>query len=394
MIEELKAEMDDEEESEIVERLSHLEKGIEDQNEALSKRQKALDALLEVRASVAREIRSRRARLGEIEELVGRFGLLDTHYKTDLDRLEAIRESGTLFSQLDNVACPLCGALPNDQHLDTSCEGNAGLVVQAADAEVAKIERLRRELSDTILTLTKERGEINQSLGGLEAEYKASEREINEIASPSVLAERSPYNELVSERSRVLASLDKIARLKRMIVQRSEIDGDISQPESDQTATKTQVSRNVLDEYAQKVEAILREWHFPNSARVFFDESKRDLQIAGKNRGSTGKGLRAITHAAIKIGLMEFCIEHELPHPGFVVLDSPLLAYWKPEGDDDDLRGMDVKEMFYRYLIGLQNNQVIIIENQHPPDFVLKEAHVEIFTKNAHRGRYGLFPIE
>ena len=126
---------------------------------------------------------------------------------------------------------------------------------------------------------------------------------------------------------------------------------------------------------------------------MFFDETKRDFQIAGKDRGSTGKGLRAITHAACTIGLMEFCREKGLPHPGFVVLDSPLLAYWKPEGDEDDLRGTDVDEMFYRYLLGLhQENQVIIIENKHPPQFVFEEGHVTVFTKNPHHGRYGFFP--
>ena len=137
----------------------------------------------------------------------------------------------------------------------------------------------------------------------------------------------------------------------------------------------------------------MHDWHFPNANRVFFDESKRDFQIAGKNRGSTGKGLRAITHAAVKIALMEFSRERNLPHPGFVVLDSPLLAYWKPEGADDDLRGTDLKEMFYRYLLGLRkDNQVIIVENEHPPDFVSGEGNVIVFTKNPRGGRYGFFP--
>ena len=48
------------------------------------------------------------------------------------------------------------------------------------------------------------------------------------------------------------------------------------------------------------------------------------------------------------IGLMEFCLERNLPHPNFVVLDSPLLAYWKPEGDDDDLRGTQRRPNHHR----------------------------------------------
>jgi hypothetical protein len=91
---------------------------------------------------------------------------------------------------------------------------------------------------------------------------------------------------------------------------------------------------------------------------------------------------------------MEFCRERELPHPGFVVLDSPLLAYWKPEGKDDDLSGTDLKERFYGYLLGLsKDNQVIIIENEHPPQFVFDKSAVTVFTKNPHEGRYGFFPF-
>ena len=94
------------------------------------------------------------------------------------------------------------------------------------------------------------------------------------------------------------------------------------------------------------------------------------------------------------IGLMEFCLERNLPQPNFVVLDSPLLAYWKPEGDDDDLRGTDLKEMFYRYLPGLRKDvQIIIVENEHPPDFVSGEGNVIVFTKNQRQGRYGFFPV-
>ena len=178
------------------------------------------------------------------------------------------------------------------------------------------------------------------------------------------------------------------------MAQRAELEGEVAEEGGSPTATRTLVSKNVLDDFAQTIENILQDWHFPNAVRVFFDEGKRDFQIAGKDRGSTGKGLRAITHAAVKIGLMEFCRERDLPHPGFVVLDSPLLAYWKPEGDDDDLRGTDLKEMFYRYLLGFRkNDQIIIIENEHPPDFVYEEGNVTVFTKNPHQGRYGFFPV-
>lgn len=396
LIADLQAELDEEgaEDEELNDQLARLDESIRAQNEALAAVQRALDSVLERRGAAAREIRNRRARVAEIDELAERFRLLDSHYQTDLDRLAAIHESGSLFVHLEQQPCPLCGALPRDQHLDSECEGNTEAVVKAADAEMVKISRLRRELADTTTSLTTERQGLLESLDQFDDEYKACEQDLNEIASPAVSTERSSYNLLVSERAEVRFKLEKSERLKRLTAQRAELDVEQTESAGGPSTTKTQVSKNVLDEFAQTIEAILQEWHFPNANRVFFDEGKRDFQIAGKDRGSSGKGLRAITHAAVKIGLMEFCRERNLPHPGFVVLDSPLLAYWKPEGADDDLRGTDLKEMFYRYLLGLRkDSQVIIIENEHPPDFVSRDGNVIVFTKNPHGGRYGFFPI-
>ncbi len=120
--------------------------------------------------------------------------------------------------------------------------------------------------------------------------------------------------------------------------------------------TRTEIASSTLDAFAQTVQRVLSDWHYPQAERVYLDENVRDFRIDGKRRGSTGKGLRAIAHGAVNIGLLEFCLEQELPHPGFVVLDSPLLAYWEPEGDEDDLTGTDVKERFYDYLLGLQSD--------------------------------------
>lgn len=395
MIEDLQSELDEQgaDEDELTDQLARLEMSIGKQNEALFNVQRTLDGLLTRRGDVAKQLQSRKARLIEIDELLGRFRLLDSHYHTDQSRLEAIHESGSLFIHLEHKPCPLCGALPGDQHQDSNCEGSTEAIVEAADSEMIKIGRLRLELNDTLSFLAHERNELEESISQLVEEYRAYDKELGNVASPTVSAARASYNQLISERAEVRMALEKRNRLSRLVAKRTELEEEDSEDGNASTPTRTQVPKNVLDDYARKIEEILQEWHYPNATRVFFDERKRDLQIAGKERGSTGKGLRAITHAAMKIGLLEFCREHDLPHPGFVVLDSPLLAYWKPEGHEDDLNGTDLKDMFYRYLLGLsKDNQIIIIENQHPPDFVFTEGAVTVFTKNPHQDRYGFFP--
>ncbi len=396
MIEELQAELDEEgaDEEELRGQLDRLEASLEEQSKALANIQTALNALLERRGNAAKALRHRRARLVEIDELVSRFNLLDTHYETDLRRLEAIHESGSYFIHLEQKPCPLCGALPDSQHLDSDCLGNTEAVIQAAEAEIEKIKRLRTELGDTLDSLRCEYSEIEGSLTQFQEEYDSCENELSDIVAPAVSTERASYNQLVIKRSEVRIMLEKIERMQRLVVQRRGLERAGTEKMGEEIRTQTGVSKNILDEFSRTIERILQEWHFPYANRVFFDESKRDFQIAGRERGSMGKGLRSITHAAVNIGLMEFCRKRGLPHPGFVVLDSPLLAYWKPEGEEDDLRGTDLDEMFYRYLLGLQdNNQVIILENKHPPGFVAKEGHVTIFTKNHHQGRYGFFPM-
>jgi hypothetical protein len=149
----------------------------------------------------------------------------------------------------------------------------------------------------------------------------------------------------------------------------------------------------VADNFAQHVEQVLSGWHFPETGRVFFDPKAKDLVIAGKPRGSRGKGLRAVTHAAFTIGLLEYCRKNRKPHLGFVVVDSPLLAYRAPEGTDDDLRGKDLLLQFYKYLSRVpETEQVIIIENDPPPADIAELPQVLMFTKHPRHGHYGFFP--
>jgi hypothetical protein len=120
---------------------------------------------------------------------------------------------------------------------------------------------------------------------------------------------------------------------------------------------------------------------------------KRDLVIGGKPRGSRGRGLCAITHSAFTIGLLDYCRERQMPHPGFVVLDSPLLAYKEPQGDDENIVGTDLKQRFYEHLIEfIGKEQLFIVENTEPPADILKTTNHETFTGNPNEGRYGLFP--
>jgi hypothetical protein len=155
-------------------------------------------------------------------------------------------------------------------------------------------------------------------------------------------------------------------QVRRLEEQKEELLGSKDEAD-DSSGLQTDLSKSVLDDFTSQVQALLENWGFPGAQRVYFDEAVADIVIDGKPRASRGKGLRAITHAAMNIGLMEFCKAKDLPHPGFLMLDSPLLAYWAPEGAEDSLEGSDLKDRFYTYLAeNHRDAQIIIVENEHP----------------------------
>jgi hypothetical protein len=381
-----------EDEDELSEQVSRIEGSIGAQRDSLHAVQRQLDERVAQRRELFTERSAIENRISEIEELRARFNLLHQHYGVDTARLMAIQESGSMFAHVEKVSCPLCGAAPHDQHIDEACEGDVEAIVQAASAEILKIEHLNAELADTVEELVLEASQLSAQLQSKSKEYDMLDAEIRETVSPQVGDARIAFSELVEERASARKAIDLYERVKKLEERKQELLLEVDQP-SDKQQVAFGIPDSVSHALSLRIETILRAWDFPGNCRVHFDKLASDFVIDGKPRGSRGKGLRAITHAAVTLGLLEYCQENALPHPGFVVLDSPLLAYFKPEGDEElALQGTDLKERFYDYLVQHhgQDSQVIIIENQHPPLDIQRRLSMTVFTQNPSDGRVGL----
>ena len=380
------------EEEELSEQLNRIAASLRGRQESLENVQRKLDERLAARREIFTVSSNIEGRLEEISELLARFSLLRDHYQIDTERLDAIQESGSMFAHLEPVSCPLCGAAPQDQHVDASCEGDVEAIVQAASAEILKIERLGAELADTASDLEAEARELSDQLDTKREEYGEIDSEIRQTITPEVGGARVAFTALIEERGSLQKTSDLFGRV-RNLEERKRLFMEVDEDPSSEPTIAAGVPDSASHALSLKVGRILKAWNFPGDGQVHFDTERSDFIIDGKPRGSRGKGLRAITHAAVTLGLLEFCQEHSLPHPGFVVLDSPLLAYFKPEGDEDlALQGSDLKERFYDYLIQHhgQESQVIIIENQHPPAAVEDQLSMTVFTGNPSEGRFGL----
>jgi hypothetical protein len=92
---------------------------------------------------------------------------------------------------------------------------------------------------------------------------------------------------------------------------------------------------------------------------------------------------------------MRHCSAQDLPHPGFVVLDSPLVAYQDPTAPDRGaLIQAGVKDALYRSLAGGDaRGQVIVLENERPPEDVINGTATCLEFTKSDVGRYGFIPL-
>ncbi|MFP8489282.1 AAA family ATPase [Gracilimonas sp. Q87] len=369
-----------------------LEGLLTEEKEKIENLKRTIDEELDKKRSLVQKIESRKDRIDEINELRSRFKLLSEHYSTDIQRLEAIIESGSLIVFEGSDICPLCGASEEHQNTDTDCDANFSEIVKAAEQETKKIHILAKDLGETIESLNIEEKEL------LDANLKSNidllevTQKINTSLTAELSSTKDSYSNYISNMQDLKYLRKLIERKSNLQVQRNKFAPIEDKNEGSSEKDKRLLSETLLNEFSQMLENTLKEWHYPGSERVHFDKTEFDFVINGVPRGSRGKGFRAITHAAISCTLMEYCVTKDLPHPKFLVLDSPLLAYYKPEGDDDSLVGTDLKEKFYEYLSSHFNkDQVIIIENEAPSND-LNNINTIHFTRNENEGRYGLFP--
>ena len=179
---------------ELTDELAVLDKVARAESEAFKQSEADYRALTDRRRESRRILESARDRRGEIGGLLSRFALLGAHYESDLERLEGLREAGSLVSALSPHICPLCGAAPAHQHSEEKCDGNIDAIVEAADAESKKIRVLRTDLGESVAHLGREALFIDNQLTELESEIRILQEQIDAV-SPLVANQRRSYTD-------------------------------------------------------------------------------------------------------------------------------------------------------------------------------------------------------
>lgn len=345
------------------------------------------------RSTLRKELEIKTNRINEIAEMLSRFKLLQEQYTSDMSRLDNITETGVLLEALPTEKCPMCGQETSNVEIHQDCDVNIKEIASAAASEKLKIVELYEELLITMNSLYSEGEKIENQTPNIAKEISSIVNKLN-VLNPEMVEKRSRYSDLFTTKSEIDKSIEQYEQLKLLNKKKEELEKEAPKKENKgKDDNERALPTSALFKLSQSVKSLLQEWSFPNSGDVHFDKKTGDFVINGKHRISNGKGYRAITHAAATLGLMKFTDGNDLPHFGFTILDSPLLAYEEPDNEADDLSGTDVNVKFFDSLCKWDSKQIIVFENKKSiPNKYSSGVQVVQFTKK-NSGRYGFFPI-
>ena len=399
LIPELEAEIRelDKEPVSIEERRKRIDETIAIRTEVLTSSQHEIAEHEERRRQAWEKAKQLEQRQASTVELQRRFVFLEGHYNNDLARLQAIIEMDSYFSQLRQVRCPLCGA-PADQHDPGVHDGQPPDQLEdirdACRAEIAKIKVLLRDLVGTTTQLDSELSTIREQYAEQASLFESTTKEITTRLAPNAKVYERELTEVMSVRDRLARAEVLQGRLVSLQAERSRIASFVWKAERKENASDILFSQST-EAFTLKVQSLLKAWKYPELTRVTFSDEKVDLLISGKERASEGKGFRAIALAAFMIGLLEYCADSnlELPHPGIVVLDSPLVTYKRRDAEPGEEIPEDMTLAFYETLTKLPTGrQVIVLENNDPPPHLHGQMTYTHFSRST-TGRYGFFPV-
>lgn len=345
------------------------------------------------REASAAELTRAESQVIALDELLSRYHLLDGRYASDLERLDFVAEGAHYFKELQETHCPLCDQVMGGPH-EHSAEASAERVHQSTRAEAGKILGHRVDLAATIEAVTSRKQDRVMQAASAKANISRIEDRLSQSVIPSFTEVAARLDNLVSQRielERASSERDQIRNLSEL---KRQIETALGAKE--EKGTWEQLPSKALRELCSEIEAILGEWGWKGPGRVDFDQKEYDIVVDGQSRQSHGKGVRAVLYAAFAIGLLRYCKTAGKPHPGMLVIDSPLTSYKKGKSSSNG-GPVDpgIEASFWESLTRLDDGiQVIIVENKEPPQDVAEKVHYQWFAGDAANpgDRVGLIP--
>ncbi|WP_433916918.1 hypothetical protein [Streptomyces sp. NBC_01744] len=338
--------------------------------------------------STARDLATLDERLTEVSDLLGRFRLLEAQYRSDLDRLAMVNEVGSVLGYFKIGTCVFCGADPEHQRPGHGEEETTQLHA-AVEAEAAKTTTLLGDLLPTIEDLGGEQAELVRHRNRAQSEIGTWDEMIAELEQ-TIAPLRSDIEDLLEERSRVERDLELHHRIAELDERKSRLVGEGAVP---LTRPNQYIPNGIVSDFDSVLQQTLDTWQVPAVEHAEYDQYHAEIRAGSRPRAGRGKGVRSVLHSAFTTALARFCMDRDLHHLGFVVLDSPVVTYRDPEPEEipDVEITSTVVDRFYKDMLSFPG-QAIVVENDDPPIKVLSEATTYHFTGGG-GSRAAFFPV-
>lgn len=303
------------------------------------------------------QIRQKKQSCFEDEVRISEFQKLRLHYLEELRKSNMISTHADFLTQLPRLGCPICNQTINPSIITP--ENEEELFIYFAKRSV----ELKNKIDD-----------LDVSITDLSTRLKATYVEILQLEKRNAQLHKaiSQNQNTLESMSKNIAIIRHLDEMKKSIgIYRQElisIEGDIIA--YSEKVKKTQPPRSTqntaqYDAYCSSIESVLRSWGFSDDISVSFDSNTLDLYINGKSRSGWGKGYRAFIMAAMVVGLMRYCCNNDRLHPGFVIIDSPLVSLKERKKVADKwIDDYMEKKMIEDILTQDFSRQVIIFENK------------------------------
>lgn len=368
--------------------------------EELNKINEEINKQTIIRRDSWNEIEAVKSKYIAMSELIRRFRLLKEQYNSDLERLSFVREGNYYFSQLNFSLCPFCNQQIENIHCNA---GNCGFnqtdenLTESIEAEMNKIKLHLSDLKSTIKETEREHEELRAKIEENKRLYNQINDRINLILEPQETNLKELLNNYIHQRDLLTNYELRLAKVEDLNKEKKLVEDKLKKQSKKVTSNEHEgVILSAYNDFCKYMSNTLERWKFSKKPNVTFKDG--EFFIDSKSTRDYGKGYRAIIYSAFAISLMAFCKTNDKPHPGFVVLDSPLTPYQgKKLNEKVELNEeieTDIQTAFFKDLSLIRNDmQVIIFENKEPNNRIKGKINYIEFTKDNSYGRYGFFPV-
>lgn len=325
-------------------------------------------------------------RLEEARFLRDRYKALRTQYASDICRLRFIVDGEKKQGDAPKIIkCPFC---------EHDMEEKSPKRVSYVEAASAELQRINLQLGD----LRGAEQDVQTEISALELQIQALNEENESIMGLVNRTLRPRMNELrqaVDSYKRILGMRQELFAIGRMATE-LDTDASINNSEEEEDALKFSARekfppddwKKLSDQFAEMVQSCA----YPGFLSARVELATCDAVVNGKYKKDEGKGYRAYLNTIMLFNLMKYLEKNALYCPHFLVLDSPILSLKEKKKivtvKEKATPGM--RTSLFSYMIqNCGNNQLIIAENELPPDVDYSGVNLIEFSMDETVGRYG-----